>query len=183
MNIRLKITVESDANTQAGFVLMSILLLLSILSVSAFVAVEQSQLSYKINHARVAQMKARQISEDGRLAGLQQLEFLLADKNQTIHQQYSNQVADRFKNDGLKHLLSLNDGNAKAEVFLQALATKMLKNGTSLAQNMGYSGVGSGLGSLGSFSTHYELRAQGVVLDKGNDVEVWTASDFRFIPQ
>ena len=128
-------------------------------------------------------MKARHISEQGRLAGLSKLESILSDSSQDIHQQYSANVNDRFKNDGLKHLLSLNNGYIKADVFVQALPSQLLKSGVSISQGMTYSGIGSGLGVHGSFSTHYELRAQGLAIDKGNEVEVWTASDFRFVPK
>ena len=172
-----------DFQRSSGFVLVTILLLLSILSVSALVAVEQSQLSYKINHARVAQMKARQISEEARLLGLKKLNFLLADKKLNTHQQYANSVTDRIKKDSLKHFISVKEVDAEADVYLQTLPTQLLKNGVSLSQNMAYSGLGSGLGSQGSYVTNYELRAQGKALDQGHAVEVWTASDFRFVPK
>lgn len=178
-----KIDYEPSLKRASGFVLVTILLLLSILSVSALVAVEQSQLSYKINHARIAQMKARQISEDGRLFGLKQLKILLGDKTHDFHQVYAHPPIDRLKRNGLKHLLSLKEADAEVDVYLQTLPTEMLKNGVSLSQNMNYSGLGSGLGSHGSYSTNYELRARGKALDQGYSVDVWTASDFRFFPK
>lgn len=167
----------------SGFVLVTVLLLLSILSVSALIAVEQSHLSYKINHARIAHMQARQISEDGRLLGLKRLKSLLADTKQNTHMHYAKPVFDRVKKDGLKHFLSVKEPSAQVEVSLQALPTKLLKNGVSLSQHMAYSGLGNGLGSQGSYSMHYELRAHGRALDKNNYVDVWTASDFMFIPK
>lgn len=183
MNLSAKARDVLSMTKASGFVLVTILLLLSILSVSALIAVEQSQLSYKINHARIAQMQARQIAEDGRLLGLKRLESLLADQKHNTHKHYAKPAFDRLKKNGLKHLLSVKEPYAQADIFLQALPTKILTNGVSLSQNMAYSGLGNGLGSQGSYSMHYELRAHGRARNKDNYVDVWTASDFMFIPK
>ena len=97
MNLSAKARDVLSMTKASGFVLVTILLLLSILSVSALIAVEQSQLSYKINHARIAQMQARQIAEDGRLLGLKRLESLLADQKHNTHKHYAKPAFDRLK--------------------------------------------------------------------------------------
>lgn len=168
---------------QAGFILVSILLLLGILSLSAWVAVEQSQFSYKINDARSAQIRARQYSEEGRLAGLKKLQKMLADTPQDIDAQYSDLPIDRIKKDGLQAFLSTQSAHAHAEIFLRTLPAAVIKSGTSLSQNMAYAGLGSGVGRYGSMSRYYELRAKGTVQARESDIAVWTASDIRIMPE
>lgn len=60
-----------------GFVLITVMLLLTILSLSGFVAFEISQFNYKTNQARFTQMHARHISEEARLLAKDELESLL----------------------------------------------------------------------------------------------------------
>lgn len=181
MKLSAKITQSKAYKSASGFVLITVLLLLSILSVTAFVAVEQSQLTFKVNHARVAQVKARQVSENGRLKGVEELQFLLNNKYQNKQHFFTHNTIDRMRSDGLKHFLHLSNGDTEANIFLQTLPSRALKEGVSLSQHMAYAGVGSGLGSQGSFSSHYEIRSQGRAMDKGHYVDVWTASDFMFI--
>lgn len=153
-----------------GFILIMVLLLLTILSLSAFVAVEQSQFSYKANHTRLAKLKARQISEDGRLMAINKLTTLLKENKLDTN------------TNGLKIFTSFSQDASRAEVYLKELPVQVLKTGMSLNQNMAYSGLGMGLGNHGSFSTRYELSAKGVVKNKGRDVIFWTASDYQFVP-
>jgi hypothetical protein len=165
-----------------GFILIIVMLLLTILSLSAFVAVEQSQFSYKANHARISKIKARQLSEDARLSGLHKLLTLLKNNEFNLVNDLATTSSGRYKKEGLKHFLALKNNNARADVFLRKLPAQVLKNGVSLTQNMAYSGLGAGLGRSGSFSTRFELRAKGLTRDKGREVTFWTASDYRFMP-
>jgi hypothetical protein len=170
-----------------GFVLILVMLLMMILSLSAFVAVEQSQLSYKSNNARLAQIKARQISEDGRLIAINKLESLLRDNKLKIDdlasdKPISDSLLESLKMEGFEHFLSTSKKNSSADIYIKELPNQQLKNGVSLSQNMAYSGLGKGLGNHGSFSSRYELRSKGVSNDKGHDVVFWTASDYRFMP-
>ena len=165
-----------------GFVLIMVMLLLSILSLSAFVDIEKSQFSYKVNHARLAKIKARQISEDARLRAITKLDALLRANEIKIGNTDSVSSSDETENESLKRFTRMNQNNLKAEVYYKALPTQVLKNGVSLSQNMAYSSIGMGIGSQGSFSTYYELRAKGVSKNNGHDVFFWTASDYRFTP-
>lgn len=167
---------------EAGFILIMVMLLLTILSLSAFVAVEQSQFSYKVNHTRVSKMKARNISEDARLSALNKLVSLIQNNDLTIENSQINKALDRYKKEGIRHFLSVNHKSERAEVYVKQLPVQALKNGVSLVQNMAYSALGMGLGNQESFAARYELRAKGIAHDKGSDVTFWTASDYRFTP-
>lgn len=190
-----------------GFVLITVMLLLTILSLSGFVAFEISQFTYKTNQARFTQMHARHISEEARLLAKDELESLLLNKlNEPITDsnalndskgsanlimsmddlektlQIKSPEASRFEKQGLEPFLEISKVNSSAIVYIQAFPTQMIKNGTELSQHMAYSREGQGLGGRGSFSKNYELRAKGVTRHKGNDVIFWSASDYRFIP-
>ncbi len=167
---------------EKGFVLVMVMLLMTILSLSAFVAIEQSQLSYKTNNGRVAQTRARQNSDSARLNSLNQLETLLKNTSVNLEQNAATKSLGKLKTSGFSLLASQNLNHGKAEVYYKALPIQVLKNGASMSQAMAYSGLGAGLGSHGTFSTHYELRAKGISSVKGQDVVFWTASDYRFIP-
>ncbi|MFT6031416.1 MAG: type II secretory pathway pseudopilin PulG [Oleiphilaceae bacterium] len=178
--------VPSDKK-EKGFVLILVMLLITILSLLAFVSMEQSQLSYKSNNARLAQIKARQISEDARLMAINKLESLLQNNNLKINvptsdMSLSDKPSKSIKSGGLQHFFSVSHKHTRADVYIKELPNQQFKNGVSLSQNMAYSGLGLGLGSYGSFSARYELRSKGVSSDNGYDVVFWTASDYRFIP-
>lgn len=171
-----------NIETENGFVLVTVLLLMTILSLSAFVAVEQSQFSYKTNNARIAQIRAKQISEDARLTAIAKLDALLEGSELKIENLTSVKSLDNLKTQGLKRLSSMTQNRERADVYLKEFPAQLLKNGVSLSQNMAYSGLGMGLGTQGSFSAHYELRAKGISTNKGREVVFWTASDYRFVP-
>tara|TARA_R110002167_G_scaffold293739_4_gene498381 strand:- start:272 stop:829 length:558 start_codon:yes stop_codon:yes gene_type:complete len=172
----------TNYKSNKGFILIMVLLLLTTLSLSAFVAVEQSQFSYKVNHARVSKLKARQISDDARLAAINKLVFMLKNDDLKIGDGSIKKSLSRYKKDGLWHFLSLNQNDKSADVYVKKLPTQTLKNGVSLLQSMAYSSMGLGLGNQGSFSVRYEVRAKGIAQDKGSEVTFWTASDYRFTP-
>tara|TARA_R110001592_G_scaffold66678_1_gene204835 strand:+ start:10911 stop:11474 length:564 start_codon:yes stop_codon:yes gene_type:complete len=169
-------------NKSKGFVLVLVMLLMTILSLSAFIAVEQSQFSYKSNNGRITQIKARQISEDARLDAIKKLDTLLKDNELKMENLTSTEPLDRLKTQGFKQLFNISHTNSKAEVYLKELPTQLLRSGVPLSQNIAYSGLGLGLGSHGSFSARYELLAKGIANDKGREVTFWTASDYRFTP-
>lgn len=169
-----------------GFILITVMLLLTILSLSAYVAIEQSQFSYKVNNARTSKVKARQVSEDVRLIALNKLITMLKNNELKLGSDSSNKTLSRYKKTGLELFLSLNrnytDQAARAEVYVKKLPAQTIKQGVSLVQNMAYSGLGMGLGRYSSFAARYELRAKGVARNNERDVEFWTASDIRLMP-
>lgn len=182
MDIRINLLRQAITNKKdRGFILIMVMLLLTILSLSAFVAIEQSQFSYKVNHARVSKMKARNISEDARLSGLNSLVSLIQNNDLNIDNSQINKALDRYKKEGISHFLSVNHNSERADVYIKQLPVQAIK-GVSLVQNMAYSALGIGLGNQESFTARYEIRAKGIAQDKGSEVTFWTASDYRFTP-
>jgi hypothetical protein len=83
---------------------------------------------------------------------------------------------------GLKLLFTQNQQDARTQVYVKELPVQIINNGTSLSQHSSYSGLGSGVGSFGSFARQFEVLSKGIVNEKGRDVTVWTASDYRYMP-
>lgn len=182
MVIRIKVLRQAITNkNDRGFILIMVMLLLTTLSLSAFVAVEQSQFSYKVNHARVSKIKARNISEDARLSAVNRLVSLIQNNDLNIGNNQINNLLDRYKKEGISHFISVNHNSERAEVYVKPLPVQAI-NGVSLVQHMAYSALGMGLGNQESFAAHYEIRAKGIAQDKGSEVTFWTASDYRFTP-
>jgi len=183
MDIRISLLRQAIKHEKGrGFILIMVMLLLTILSLSAFVAIEQSQFSYQVHHARVSKMKARNISDDARLSALNRLVSLIQNNDLNIGNRQINKALDRHKKEGISHFLSVNHNSERAEVYVKQLPVQALKNGVSLVQNMAYSSLGMGLGNHESFAARYEIRAKGIAQDKGSEVTFWTASDYRFTP-
>lgn len=165
-----------------GFVLVTVMLFLTVLSMSAFVAVEQSQFSYKVNSARIAKIKARAASEQARLTSLSRLEKLLESEEINTIKIEPLSSTEKYNMTGLRLLLTRNEQDARAEVYVKELPIQIINNGVSLSQHSGYLGLGSGMGSFGSFARHFEVLSKGLVNEKGRDLSVWTASDYRYVP-
>lgn len=173
---------------QQGFILVAALLLLSILSFSALLAMERSQFSLKVNKSRLAHIEARHHAETARLKAVALLEASLAEQNNqnlpvliNVVNQARNQ-SSRFDKEGLPLFVTFNQADLRAEVFVQPLPTRLSTQGVSLTENMAYQGLGKGLGQQGSFSKFYEVRAKGLTRDRQGSLAYWSASDYRFVP-
>jgi len=181
---------------ERGFILITVLLLLGILSLSAYLAIERSQFSLKTNHNRMAHLQARHNAEQSRLIALPILHALLLEQEKSALAAQGVTISaspslfntpgataqNRFQKAALFPLLSINQAELKGEVFVQALPSQLNTQGVSLMQHMGYQGPGQGLGTAGSFSRFYELRAKGSVDSRGTELNYWSASDYRFVP-
>lgn len=184
-------------NKQQGFILITVMLLLGLISLSAKLAFDLSQLAYQSNHARWAQIEARHQSENARLEAVELLEAML------LHQAYSSREGlntqldvvdlvartstassekERYQKDGLLPFVQSTTQHGRSEVFIQAFPSQVMTAGTGLAQHMSYEREGLGVGNKASFSRSYELRSKGSAFLKGHELAFWTASDFRFIP-
>lgn len=190
-----------DRSADQGFILITVLLLLSILSLSAYLAIERSQFSIKANHNRLSHLQARHYAEESRRLAVPLLQALVFEqdppavmtKGMTLHALPSllnplSSVAttagtqQRIQKNALLPFLSIRQTTLNGEVFVQALPSQLNTQGVSLVQHMAYQGPGQGLGSKGSFSKLYELRAKGLVLSRGTELSYWSASDYRFVP-
>lgn len=184
-------------NQHQGFVLITAILLLSVLTLSGFMAFELSQFSYKTNHARLAQIKARHSSEDARLIAVEKLESILrnqaSDLNESINVLSSRDEliamkatilseSERYQKDGLIPFLEIVGDGTKSSVYIQEFPVEVVSSGAGLAQHMAYAGDGLGLGGSLSFAKYYEIRAKGVARLKDKELAFWSASDFRFVP-
>ena len=181
-----------------GFILITVLLLLSILSLSAYLAVERSQFSLKTNHNRQAHFQAQHYAEESRLLALPILHALLTEQltkqnntalagqgvtlNSTQGLLNTSTTQSRLQKAALIPLLNIRQADLQGEVFVQALPSRLNTQGVSLTQHMAYQGPGQGLGGAGSFANFFELRAKGIVASRGTELTYWSASDYRFVP-
>ncbi len=187
---------KRNPRSASGFILVTVLLLLAILSFSAFIAMERSQFSLKIMQSRQASSQALHRSEQVRYRALPMLEALLSAQD-TVSQHEKGQqpgkpallvpATQTAQQGSLRQqhgdlLLAIDLPELKGEVYVRALPAQINTHGVAIAQHMAYQGAGKGLGSSESFSKLYELRARGVSLSRGEEVSYWTASDYRFIP-
>lgn len=186
----------SASLAERGFILITVLLLLGILSLSAYLAIERSQFSLKTNHNRMAHLQARHNAEESRLIALPLLHALLLEQDKpslivqgvtmstslNLFNTSGTTAQTRLQKAALFPLLSINHAELKGEVFVQALPSQLNTQGVSLTQHMAYQGAGQGLGTVRSFSKFYELRAKGSVDSRGTELSYWSASDYRFVP-
>jgi hypothetical protein len=187
---------HSASQSDGGFILVTVLLLLSILSLSAYLAIERSQFSLKTNHNRIAHLQARHNAEESRLIALPILHALLLDRDKSalaapgvtinaspnlLNAPGAN-AQTRLQKAALFPLLSIKQAELKGELFVQALPSQLNTQGVSLTQHMAYQGAGQGLGAAGSFSKFYELRSKGSMNYRGAELSYWSASDYRFVP-
>jgi type II secretory pathway pseudopilin PulG len=190
---------QKNVNTvrlQRGFILITVLLLLGILSLSAYLAIERSQFSLKTNHNRQIYMQAQHHAEESRLTALPLLQAMLKSPQNSLPKipgvQYdavtdilspqSFQTQNRSQKIALIPFLKVERAPIKGEVSLLPLPAQLNTGGVALNQHMAYQGVGQGLGAAGSVLRFFEVRARGIVDIRGTEVSYWTASDYRFVP-
>lgn len=191
---RMKNTFVHSLDTARGIVLVTVLLLLSILSMSAYLAVERSQFSIRTNSNRLALLQAQYNAEESRRMALPILHDQLAEQQRhtkTVSgvQLHTNVTklpmsanANRQEKASLVPLLRIQQSELQGAVYIMALPVSLNTQGVSLAQHRAYEGAGQGLGSEASFSKYFELRAKGIAQSRGKEVSYWNASDYRYVP-
>ena len=168
--------------TGSGFILITVLLLLSILSMTAFLAVERSQFSLRTNSNRLAYLEAKHHAEESRRMALPLLDAQLREQpldlqalpGVQLHTNVSRlstaaNTNRRYKA-SLSPLLSIRQAELQGEVFVLALPGQLNTQGVSLVQHRAYQGAGQGLGTAASFSRYFELRAKGIAQAEGVEI-------------
>lgn len=181
-------------NAEQGFILITVLLLVSILSMSAYLAMERSQLSLRTNQSRLAYHQAKYNAEESRRMALPIIQAQLIEQtikpqamsgiqlNTNVSKLISTANPNRLNKASLIPFMSVQQADIQGEVFILALPGRLNTQGVSVVQHRAYQGPGQGLGSAASFSRFFELRAKGIAHSRGKEVSYWNASDYRFVP-
>lgn len=158
---------------EKGFVLITVILLTTILSVGAFIAFEQSQLGYRVQTSRLAYQKAIMDSENKRMDAVKTIARLIDELPNN---------SDKYVNlSEWKELEDEQKQNRSTHTYLKLHPPKLSNEGSSLIQNRAYSGLGAGAAQSRGIVRYAEVKAKGVAEIQGRAVEAWTAADIRLV--
>jgi hypothetical protein len=183
---------------EKGAVLILSLLLLAMMTMLTLMSIESSQFAYKVAVNRADYDEAFNNSESVRSIGAGVVkdyfqkgrwsETSLPD-NLTLDQNAKDPSSDlsssinRYDPNALTKLMSYRSNTISGDFYLLPGHTRLNDAGVGSSQFQSYSGVGAGVGSIGSMVKYMELRSVGMVAGKENrGLKVWTASDYRFVP-
>jgi len=179
---------------QTGMTLILSMLLILVLSLLAVTAMEGSQFAVKMSVNRLIYEKALSHADSSRRTSVDLIEEYLYQTHSSPTSQIKNVTLDDYghhlfssdstvESGNFDPEITIDSGEIKGSVYVSSRESRMNSVGAGSAQFQGYNGVGNGLGAKGGFVKYYEINSVGISrVPGGNSLEVWTATDFRFIP-
>jgi len=180
--VRFENTRFENTRREKGAVLVMSLLILTVLTMLAVMAMDGSRFAYKMSVNRIFYDEAFNHSESARKASAQAVRQLVL-TGELSPDILSLSLSADINEDTETEKLVYKNGQISGDIYISKGVTLANRSGAAIAQFQGYSGAGQGLGAKGSIIKMVEVRSAGRVIGRGLDnLRVWTASDYRIVP-